>query len=287
MKAYYHLPGLFEYFEFYKTFMMMYNSERDKFNDWCEIGSIYGAPFGAIWNGGRANQGSCFYEELVVDFAKENDVPCRLTFSNPLLNKNHLLDTQCNALLEKFYFGDKNSIIINSPILEEYIRDNYPNYKIISSTTKCIKDKDKAIQEINKDYYMTVLDYNFNNNFDFLNSIEHKEKCELLINPVCQPNCPRRAEHYEYIAKQILHKNSKVVNFECQSQGKMFYDVKESPLFISVDDIQNKYLPLGFQHFKIEGRTAHPLDLIEILVYYLIKPEHQSRIRERLLLFAW
>ena len=34
-----------------------------------------------------------------------------------------------------------------------------------------------------------------------LNGIEHKEKLEILVNPVCVPDCKRRGEHYRQIAK--------------------------------------------------------------------------------------
>lgn len=43
-KAYFHLPGIFEFYEFYSHFIFLYNNYRDRFNDWAEIGSIYGAP---------------------------------------------------------------------------------------------------------------------------------------------------------------------------------------------------------------------------------------------------
>lgn len=44
MKAYYHLPGLFEFYELYKEFLPLYRKHREYFYDWCDIGSIYGAP---------------------------------------------------------------------------------------------------------------------------------------------------------------------------------------------------------------------------------------------------
>ena len=48
-KAYYHLPGLFEFYEFYRAFLPLYRANRDWFYDWCEIGSIYGAPADCLW----------------------------------------------------------------------------------------------------------------------------------------------------------------------------------------------------------------------------------------------
>ena len=50
MKAYYHLPGLFEFYELYKEFLPLYRKHREYFYDWCEISSIYGAPSDCIWS---------------------------------------------------------------------------------------------------------------------------------------------------------------------------------------------------------------------------------------------
>ncbi len=43
-KAYFHLPGLFEFYELYKVFLPLFYHHREYFYDWCEIGSIYGSP---------------------------------------------------------------------------------------------------------------------------------------------------------------------------------------------------------------------------------------------------
>jgi len=51
--AYYHLPGLFEFYELYRLFLPLFYTHREYFYDWCEIGSIYGAPEDCLWGGGR------------------------------------------------------------------------------------------------------------------------------------------------------------------------------------------------------------------------------------------
>lgn len=48
-KAYYHLPGLFEFYDLYAAFLPIFRKHRDYFYDWCEIGSVYGAPADCIW----------------------------------------------------------------------------------------------------------------------------------------------------------------------------------------------------------------------------------------------
>ena len=42
--AHYHLPGLFEFYELYRMFLPLFREHREYFYDWCDIGSIYGAP---------------------------------------------------------------------------------------------------------------------------------------------------------------------------------------------------------------------------------------------------
>ena len=53
MKAYYHLPGLFEFYELYRAFLPLFRGHREYFYDWCEIGSIYGAPADCGADAGR------------------------------------------------------------------------------------------------------------------------------------------------------------------------------------------------------------------------------------------
>ena len=78
--AYYHLPGLFEFYELYREFLPLFRKHREYFYDWCEIGSIYGAPADCIWGGGRAGFGEQEPEE-VLELMQEYGISSRLTFS--------------------------------------------------------------------------------------------------------------------------------------------------------------------------------------------------------------
>ena len=57
-----------------------------------------------------------------------------------------------------------------------------------------------------------------------------------------------------------------------------------NPGFIGVGDIQNTYLPKGFSQFKIEGRSLGSAMILEFLLYYMTKPEHQLKVREEIYL---
>ena len=99
--AYYHLPGLFEFYELYRMFLSLYHEHREYFYDWCEIGSIYGAPADCLWGGGRAGFGE-YNPQEVLKLMQEYGITARLTFSNSLLRKQHLLDKKCNMLCTLF-----------------------------------------------------------------------------------------------------------------------------------------------------------------------------------------
>ena len=45
-----------------------------------------------------------------------------------------------------------------------------------------------------------------------------------------------------------------------------------------------RYLPQGFTNFKIEGRGLGSAIVLEFLLYYLVKPEHQLEVREEIYL---
>ena len=57
-----------------------------------------------------------------------------------------------------------------------------------------------------------------------------------------------------------------------------------NPGFISVNDIQNVYMPMGFTNFKIEGRGLGSALVLEFLLYYMTKPEYQINVREEIYL---
>ena len=73
-----------------------------------------------------------------------------------------MLDTYCNLIMRLADNG-MNQVLVNSPVVEQYIRDNYPSFPLISSTTKRITDTKELISELGKDYRLVVLDYDLNN----------------------------------------------------------------------------------------------------------------------------
>ncbi len=340
MSIFYHLPGLFEFYDLYKAFLPLFREHREYFYDWCEIGSIYGAPSDSIWGGGRVGFGEA-EPQKVAKLMREYEISARLTFSNSLIREEHLADRKCNKLCEMFENGAdsstnetrtfqnagekhanqnanknreisdakemyadqgksenpdakekravQNGIIIHSDLLLNYIKSKYPNYYFVSSTTKVITDFEQFKAELNREEFRYVVpDFRLNKQFDKLNTLTdaQKQKVEFLCNECCWFGCPDRKKCYENVSQKSLGENCE--DHKCVSptaqRGYRFSDTMKNPGFIGIEDIQNIYAPAGFRHFKIEGRSLGSALILEFLLYYMTKPEHQLKVREEIYL---
>ena len=290
MKAYYHLPGLFEFYEFYKMLLPLFRNHREYFYDWCEIGSIYGAPADCLWGGGRVGFGDEQATD-VIRLMKEYGVSARLTFSNSLIRPGHLSDKRCNRLCELFETTGEvsNGIIIHSDLLLDYIKRNYKGFYFVSSTTKVLTDFDDLVAELDReDFKYVVPDFRLNKRLEQLKALPQskKDKVEFLCNECCAFGCTDRKACYENVSRKSLGEDCEdhICTSPQATRGYRFSDAMENPGFISVDDIQNIYMPAGFSNFKIEGRSLGSAIVLEFILYYMVKPEYQLRVREEIYL---
>ncbi|SHK22439.1 hypothetical protein SAMN05720759_101205 [Fibrobacter sp. UWB12] len=298
MKIYYHLPGLFEFYDLYKAFLPLFREHREYFYDWCEIGSIYGAPSDCIWGGGRVGFGDA-EPRKVAELMQEYGISARLTFSNSLIREEHLADARCNKLSQLFESSAdsnagemraiQNGVIVHSDLLLNYIKSKYPNYYFVSSTTKVITDFEQFKAELDREEFRYVVpDFRLNKQFDKLNALTNaqKQKVEFLCNECCWFGCYDRKKCYENVSQKSLGENCE--DHVCVSpkaqRGYRFSDAMKNLGFIGIEDIQNIYAPAGFQHFKIEGRSLGSALILEFLLYYMTKPEHQLKVREEIYL---
>ncbi|MBR3669621.1 MAG: hypothetical protein IKN70_06385 [Fibrobacter sp.] len=288
-KAFYHLPGLFEFYDLYNAFLPLFREHREYFYDWCEIGSIYGAPRDCIWGGGRVGFGD-EQPEKVAALLKEYGISARLTFSNSLLREENLSDKRCNSLCTLFEQGPvQNGIIIHSDLLLDYIKAKYPGFYFVSSTTKVQTDFNQFEAELERNEFRYVVpDFRLNKELDRLKALTgtQKKKVEFLCNECCWYKCHDRKRCYENVSRKSLGEDCE--DHVCVSpnaqRGYRFSDAMKNPGFIGIEDIQNTYTPEGFSHFKIEGRSLGSAIILEFLLYYMTKPEHQLEVREAIYL---
>jgi collagenase-like PrtC family protease len=289
-KAYFHLPGLFEFYELFKRFLPLFREHREYFYDWCEIGSIYGAPADCIWGGGRVG----FGDESPLDVAalmREYGISARFTFSNSLLKESHLGDRKCNALCELFENNGpvQNGVIIHSDLLMDYLREKYPGFYFVSSTTKVLTEFDELVAELNRDEFRFVVpDFRLNKDHDRLKALteQQKDKVEFLCNECCWFDCYDRKNCYENVSRKSL--GEAVEDHICVSpdadKGYIFSEAMKNPGFIGLSAIQKEYMQEGFSNFKIEGRSLGSAVILEFLLYYMTKPEYQLKVREEIYL---
>ena len=93
---------------------------------------------------------------MVVKNINDLGIPVRYTFTNPIIFEEDLDDPYCNFCMS---VGDNgmNEVLVFSPVLEEYIRKNYPSFKIDSTTCKELKTVDDLNNELEKDYNYDLL----------------------------------------------------------------------------------------------------------------------------------
>jgi len=286
--AHYHLPGLFEFHELYRVFLPLFCAHREYFYDWCDIGSIYGAPADCIWGGGRVGCGTQTAGEVLA-LMREYGISARLTFSNSLLRKEHLSDPRCNALCRLFAETPQNGVIVHSELLLDYLKKTYPELYFVSSTTKVLTDFAQFRQELEREEFRYVVpDFRLNNALDRLAALpqEQKDKVEFLCNECCWFGCKERKACYEAVSRKNLGERG--TEHRCTAPdaagGYRFSKAMENPGFVSIADIQKCYLPMGFSNFKIEGRGLGSALILEFLLYYMAKPEYQLRVREEIYL---
>lgn len=288
--AHYHLPGLFEFYGLYRVFLPLFYEHRDYFYEWCDIGSVYGAPENCIWGGGRIEEGTQNPKDVLA-LLKEYGISGRLTFSNSLLSGKHLSDSRCNAICRMFEESDgpENGVIVHSELLLDYLRRTYPGLYFVSSTTKVLTEFPELLKELNREEFRYVVpDFRLNKEFKEWNTLSsaEKDKVEFLCNECCSFGCKDRKACYESVSRLNLGERGE--EHRCSApdaeEGYVFSKAMKNPGFLSTEEIREEYLPMGFSNFKIEGRGLGSALILEFLLYYMTKPEHQLEVREKVYL---
>ena len=302
-EIYWHLPGFSVFFYLNQVIIHMLKEHPDKFRDGYRVGSVYGTFPGAIWNGGRAVFGITSHGDMekVIKTYNDLDVPVRFTWTNSMIEEKHLNDTYCNLIMETADNG-MNQVLVNTEILEEYLREKYPDFKYISSTTKRLTSIDDIKRELDKgirdsqdhvkdndtksesDYYLVVLDYDLNHDEKVLNELApYADRIEILADEICFPNCPKRKAHYKSESLMQL-RFERAAPYDCPNKKTRpeFKECMKRPAFISADEVGEYADKWGYRNFKLVGRGL-PMDMVlDSYVYYLVKQECRDEMRDRI-----
>ena len=253
------------------------------FFDDVRIQSVYGCFPGCVVNGGRAfvrEPYSARQIEATFEALDGQGIAARLTFTNMLVEERHLEDPYFNLILDAA--ADHGAgVIVCSDLVDAYVRARHPRMERTLSTTREILDAaelNRALEEFD----LVVLNYNKNKDLAFLDQVEHPERLEVMANELCNPGCPHRNEHYLHNSRDQLA--GTVTEFRrCDLSGKDFFKLAPtSPTILTNDDVRTLHERYGVPRFKIVGRGVAPDVNLESYLYYLVRPEHRSGLREAL-----
>jgi hypothetical protein len=229
---------------------------------------MYDSYPGTRWNGGRPTSTEAEYalEAFThqVERLNNHDIGFNFTFSNLLLEKEHLDDQLGNHLLERFHNG-RNGVIAGSDVLARYIRKTFPKYRLIHTLTHYRMDLDYLKRALDL-YDILVLPPALNHRFDWIEELG-PDRVEILVNETCHRNCPFSRDHYTKISQYNLslgknpyleekvrqycekHHSQRLWPMSAEELGKKLVGTSMTPAEVGT------LVELGVSRFKLSART--------------------------------
>jgi len=173
-----------------------------------------------------------------LSFLYENKIGLRIPVSNKYVSRKNYE--------ENLYFLDKyhkngNTLIIVKDDFAEWVKKDFPLYRIEASAVKNINTHKKIEKAL--DYYdSVVLPAMMNNDLGFLNKVDCKSNVVLFANAGCAYNCTSRI-CYSYFSKQ--NKYDHYNEFLCSKR------VLEREELGMVDFDLNVFKQMGYARFKV------------------------------------
>ena len=142
--------------------------------------------------------------------------------------------------LEKYY-RPGNSVIITNDELAQWIRRDFPEYRIEASVIKNINNLRK-VEKAYKYYDTVILPMSANNDFDLLESMPEKDRITLFANGGCALTCPAK------ICYTAVSKANKTLDRDLQTCSQ---NIKDRDLLGMIDFDLEPLKAMGFQRFKL------------------------------------
>ena len=148
--------------------------------------------------------------------------------------------TSCLPFLEKHY-RPRNSVIITNDNLANWIRADFPAYRVEASVIKNINTLAK-VEKAYKIYDTVILPMESNEDEEFLLSIPEKERVMLFANAGCAMTCPSKI-CYTSVSK--VNKDGDISLWRCSQS------LKPRDMFGMLDFDLEYLQDLGFYRFKL------------------------------------
>ena len=201
-----------------------------------EIDSLFGFVERSSLYGGRVFSRRELSERDVFQLNNAG-IGVRLPMTNHYVTRDEYLD---NKRLFKKYHQSGNSVICTNDELAQWIRDDFPDYRLDASVIKNVKSVEK-IEEAWELYDSVVLPMSLNEDLDFLETLEDKDKITLFANAGCALTCPSKIC---YVAISKANKGQ-------ETGPACSQELKAREMHGMVDYPLEPYIERGFHRFKL------------------------------------
>lgn len=283
---YFTLPSFYDNFYLNNFFVLLSKGHKYLFNEEnMAFSDVTGNFPYCSWNGGyNNNSGVGAYYADFHGCLNQILTPVRLNCSNIYLEDNDFYDSMAHVILEAFENGS-HSIAISNLKLMPFLQEKYPNLKFVFSReahliTPFTPDLINTLIESEK-FSLIEIPASLSKDFTFLKEIEHRNKIEITINPICGSKCSNLqqcqiSQHYNQI--NYSDKNIYKTCMKC-------FDYLDNPNTIPLSVLKEQYLTLGINRFNLSECVYMPeeahADVLGFLIRYFIKPEYQALVYER------
>lgn len=201
-----------------------------------EIDSLFGFVERSTLYGGRVFLRRELSERDVYQLNNAG-IGVRLPLTNHYVERSEYADNK--PLLQK-YHREGNSVICTNDELAQWIRDDFPDYRLDASVIKNVRSLEKIEQAMTL-YDSVVLPMSMNEDLEFLATIEDKDKITLFANAGCALTCPSK----------ICYVSISKANKGEEPGPSCSQELKEREMHGMVDFPLEPYVELGFHRFKL------------------------------------
>ena len=205
------------------------------------IESLFGFVEHSTLYGGRAFKRRELSKRDVIQLNNAG-IGVRLPLSNHFVTREEYENNL--EFLEK-YHHKLNSVIVTNDDLARWIAEDFSDYRIDASVIKNINTRRKLDQAL-EIYDEVVLPMTANEDTEFLESIEARDRITLFANAGCAFTCPSKTC---YVSVSKLNKGDSDAEFHCSQF------TKERDLLGMIDFDLEPLVDMGFRSFKLLRST--------------------------------
>ena len=205
------------------------------------IDSLFGFHQRCRLYGGRAFKGPDL-DDADLNWMYANGIGYRIPLTSKLVTREDY--EQARPFLE-MHHREGNSVIVVRETLAQWIRQDFPLYKIEASVIRETDTAEKLLKALEVFDTIVPLPEPFNTNYALLDSFpkDIKARIRLFLNAGCMYHCPNRIC---YTSFSKMNKEMPGVQFEC-SQRRFSYFFTQG----MTDFPMQRYLEMGYRKFKV------------------------------------